>query len=96
MTLTYLEFEGWLNLELYVFISYIVANAVYLFFRALFAQRTHLKIGQMLQGETCDFLESQQILGGIFTSFVTPVFISLALALYFPTENAAGHRIVDF
>lgn len=50
----------------------------------------------MLQGETCDFLESQQILGGIFTSFVSPVFIAYGLAANYPNENAAGHRIVDF
>ena len=96
MTSQYLEFEGYLCIELYVFISYIAGNALYLFFRSLFAQKTHLRIGEMLQGEDTDFLESQQILAGIFSSFVTPVFIIHALSTYYPTESDAGHAIIGF
>ena len=59
MTPEYQEFEGWLTIELWVFLSILFGNAFFLFFRAIFVQKTHLKIGEIFQGEGTDFLESQ-------------------------------------
>ena len=75
MTPEYEEFEGWLIVELWVFLSTLFGNALFMFFRSIFVQRTHLKISEMNVGETTDYLESQQTLLGIFVSFVAPIFI---------------------
>lgn len=59
ITPQYEEWAGWLSIELWVMLSIIGSNSMFLFLRSLFDQRIVLKVPGMQQNEKTDFLESQ-------------------------------------
>jgi hypothetical protein len=97
-TVGYKKWTFWLQIELQVFIACLIANALYLLCRSVLSQRIHLKIGAMLSGESTDFLESQQTLGGFFVNFVAPVQISMFIDRKYEEKFAddSGHAMLHY
>lgn len=69
------QFNAWCVIEVIVFIGCIVANTIYLFVRAFSMQTLTLSVPQLLINENTDYLESQQILLGMFVTFCVPACI---------------------
>lgn len=65
-------FNYWLQAELVVFFFVLFANLTFLFFRSLVCQKLEMKIAALMQGANTDYLESQAILSGIYTTFIVP------------------------
>jgi hypothetical protein len=89
------EFIGWLTIELWNIIGIIASNSVFLFFRSIFAQRSHLSVSVMAKHENTDFLEGQQVLTTLYNSLMAPIFINIAIRLKFPNEST-GYWILDY
>lgn len=76
-------------------IGIIASNSVFLFFRSIFAQRSHLTVSVMARHENTDFLEGQQVLTTLYNSLMAPIFINIAIRQKFANEST-GYWILDY
>jgi hypothetical protein len=72
MTQGYEQFEKWLQIELVVFGGTILAKMIFLFIRSFFIQKLVINAKNLMHSAESDYLESQCIMLGIFTTFVVP------------------------
>jgi len=77
MTPEFDVFDYWLQIEVVVFATGLLANITFLFVRSFVCQKITLTIGQLMLNENTDYLESQQILGGIYITFFVPAGVLL-------------------
>lgn len=67
-------FKGWLQIELVVFSGGILANMIFLLIRSFVPQKLVLRIENLMHSASTDYLESQQVLLGMFVTFFVPAF----------------------
>lgn len=70
MSVQYDQFKHWLQAELLVFASGIMANIIFLFARVFLPERIQVNETNFMKGEQTDYLEAQSVMLGLFATFV--------------------------
>jgi len=76
------KYQYWLVIEVVVFIATILGNMVFLFFRAFVKQAMTFAMPKLMTSCNTDFLESQQLMVGIFVTFFVPMCYLYFISIY--------------
>ena len=68
MTLQYKQFNEWLQIEVVVFTACLFGNILFLLLRAFVKEKVTLTIPSQLIDHNSDYLDSQQIMTGMFVT----------------------------
>lgn len=76
------NYQYWLVIEVVVFIATILGNMVFLFFRAFVKQAMIFAMPGLMTSCNTDFLESQQLMVGMFVTFFVPMCYLYFISIY--------------
>ena len=79
MSIHFEQYQHWLQAEVIVFATGILANVGFLFLRAVFPQSIMLTVASIFNSPQTDYLESQAVLTGLLTTFVVPAGLSFVI-----------------